>query len=515
MLDEAIGPCRAAIGAGGPSVQALDDIATLIEATLTRLLRARSAHADDRKQAIMRPLIKLLTSDSEFLVALAARVIERLRLFDREVARALIEAQTHENGKYGWHTVRALQAMAAADLADEVDDRAVAVDAAFARLTGAERAALREIKLHSLSAASIRVTRARGPGWLRRSHLLIRGQDQLLFRKTLLDSPELQERIAADMGWARAVACLYGGVPFADTERRRREIAHWQAVLASPATPPDRARHAAEVLDALAEGDRAARARPGLSLDSITVDSPLTSRLLRWLRGRLPSETVARLCLQVSRDHGESAAVRGDALLIWAAVGAEPPSRVRAELAGAVNADADLAGRVRWRLARAEFLLGDRLSTDSDDDGIAAVLAAAQATRPSATRPSMSRSRRTRSMRGRRCSAPGPPSACTGGCPRPSPAARSARPRCSTCCRSCCRQARMSSTRSPSSWTRSAGISSATPALAWSAGSAGCPRWPPRSRTGASGCWTRWRRCTRPTSRTRWTWLRAWDPTGR
>jgi len=149
--------------------------------------------------------------------------------------------------------------------------------------------------------------------------------------------------------------------------RRRRDLAHWQAVFGSATSARDRRRRAAQVLDALAGGGPVTTAGADLGAASVTVDSPLTPRLTAWLRDGLPGWHVAGLCRAIGEDPAERVAARGDALIAWAAAGADEPARVRAVLAAA-SRDPGTGRRLRWRLARALFVLRGRVG-DSRGDG--------------------------------------------------------------------------------------------------------------------------------------------------
>jgi hypothetical protein len=367
-------PSAEASALTGDAMAVLDDVAATAEAMIASLLRAPSDYGWEREDAVTRLLVGLLAGDSEFAIAFAARLIERLVLFDPSIARALLDAQVRESGRYGWQTVRALQAVASAEASAPVADRDAATEQAVGRLTDQELETLTRMRLRLSELSGDTGPQPPRPHCGLTRPALLRAE-WLPLRSQLLADPSLGALIAQDMGWARIVTCLYGGVPFADIARRRRDIVAWRRIHDSPTVTESRRRRAGQVLDALAEGDRAARARPGFSVESITVDSPLTGRLLDWLRDGESSAQVAAGCLAIAMNPAEEPAARGDALIAWAASGIAPPDQVHAELAA--TAGTPVGSRLRWRLARAEFLLKDRLSTDADEEGITAVVAAA------------------------------------------------------------------------------------------------------------------------------------------
>ena len=360
-------------GAAAPAdapIETVVGIAVTAEAMIARLLAAPRDHSGERQQAIRKVLTELLGDGRELAVALAARLIEGLGLFDSQIALQLLTGQFTETGRYGWQTVRALEAVADRDLDKTAGNTEAAVAAAIAKLSSDDAKALREIRLRRTGAAAASaapVGPPPGQGYL--------PTGELPFRAALLDEPALRARITADAGWARIVICLYGGIPFVDRVGRRREIDHWLMIRAGTAAADARHKRAGLALDALAETKRGTQPHVGLSVPLITVDSPLTLRLTGWLREGRSSGDVARLCLALAEDLTENADTRGDALIAWAASGADQPCHVHATLAAAA-ADTDVARRLRWRLARTEFLLRDKLAADAEDDDVADVVGA-------------------------------------------------------------------------------------------------------------------------------------------
>ncbi|MEV0944060.1 hypothetical protein AB0I90_27295 [Micromonospora wenchangensis] len=199
-----------------------------------------------------------------------------------------------------------------------------------------------------------RVERARTPPVLRVSPFL--PPSVLPLRAALASDPDVAARIMAEPAWSRVVLVLYGGVPLPGTRRHETLRRRLTADFDDEAMGCSRRAQAAVALDLLTAG--ADGSDPGVDdarIDpaAIVADSPLTSRLLAWLRDGTDLAVVGGSLIELASDTDQDASLRGDALVAWALLGRQPTSWPQM-----VDDDA-VTRRVRWRLGRALLVLGD------------------------------------------------------------------------------------------------------------------------------------------------------------
>lgn len=340
-----------------------ETVAPLLSTELTLQRGQRTA------EIVRRTLARALRAESMWDVSAAARTVEALGLFDREVAEALFAAQERDAAEYGWFTVRALQSMVAPPETPVEADPAE-VQRLWAGLTDANRKQL----------AGARLVVARRPA----APVI----DRLVLPRTLtpfraaLDSRLIGLVEARPVGLLRVVLCLYGVVPFLDTERWTAEKARLKAELVIDDTPAEVRHRAAVRLDTVIAKALAKKSGERL-LDpaAITVDSPLTPRLLRWIEDGTSAEEMARQLRLLAEDVSADDRARGDALAAWFALGTA--DSLRDAQAVLEQIDEGVRQRLTWRMDRASFVLADaaaRISVGSVVTAFeAATLTAAEA----------------------------------------------------------------------------------------------------------------------------------------
>ena len=332
-------------------------VAPLLSAELTLQRGLRTA------EIVRRTLARALRAESMWDVSAAARTVEALGLFDREVAEALFAAQERDASEYGWSTVRALQSMVAPPETPVEADPAEA-KRVWTGLTDSNRLQLAGVEL-------VAARRPAGP--------VI---DRLVLPRTLtpfraaLDSRLIGLIEARPVGLLRVVLCLYGVVPFLDTERWTAEKARLKAELVVDDTPPEVRHRAAVRLDTVIAKALAKKSGERL-LDpaAITVDSPLTKRLLRWIEEDTPIGQMARQLRLLAEDVSADDRVRGDALAAWFALGT--PDALREAEAVLDQIDEGVRRRLTWRMDRAAFVLADAAARISAGSVVTAFEAAA------------------------------------------------------------------------------------------------------------------------------------------
>jgi hypothetical protein len=296
-------------------------------------------------------LADALQQEAMWPVAVAARTVEELQLFTRQTAEALFEAQERDGEEYGWATVRALVSMAASAGTAARSQENDAVTGVWAGLSQDDQAALSGVAV----SAPLRPVDPAAPRWLVPRSLTP-------FRNAFDQS--LIEKVTVSPALSRLVYCLYGGFAFDDSRRWAAERARAESELNMADTDEAVRRGAAVRLDTvLASAFAVTSTDWPLSADHITVDSPLTTRLLDWIGAEEPVRyLIDRLC-ELVHDPAEDSLARGDALAAWCVLsGDEVPSPVRSYEV----LDAAARRRFAWRVSRAAFLLGDaaaRLST--------------------------------------------------------------------------------------------------------------------------------------------------------
>lgn len=359
-------------------------------------------------------LADALSDPSAPVRAAAAAATEALGLYTRRTAQALYRAQWLDSPESGWPAVRALQAME--------------VVAATKRRTGSAPgprevanawAGLSEEDRNALPALSVAQPDGRTALPLGEPPPRSPLADSLVpLREALIaDGGARAERLAASPGLLRVVLCLYGGLPFHDTQRWRGERARLEAELLIADAGAAARRDAAVRLDTVVVP---ALARQNSVPDRVdprhmTADSPLTPHVLRWLDDATPERDIAARLRLIRDDTGADAALRGDAVaaLVMLGAGAEgaadtdplapvdagrsseqPPlsrlrqaartllgssrSAPRQEDSPAALLPDDVRDRLTWRLRRAAYLLADATSrvtvgslvTDLADQGV-------------------------------------------------------------------------------------------------------------------------------------------------
>jgi len=133
---------------------AADTLAPLLTSQVT--LRG----GDRPVEVVARTLAKALHADSMLQVAVAARTVEALRLFDRQIAEALFTAQERDATEYGWTTIRALQTMIAAASRSPAGPYPADVASARATLPAQDARLLESVRVRT---AAARPEPTRGP----------------------------------------------------------------------------------------------------------------------------------------------------------------------------------------------------------------------------------------------------------------------------------------------------------------------------------------------------------------
>ncbi|MBR7839508.1 NACHT domain-containing protein, partial [Actinospica durhamensis] len=297
---------------------------------------------------------------TQWRLAAAARVAQALRLHDPRVVEALMRAQLRDGARYGWAVVRALQAMCV--LADAslrgvepgANQSAAEVLAGFDQET---RDRLTWVDLVPGSVAGIALpSRAPIPA-------------PLVPMRAGLDEALLARLATGPVALVRLILCLYGGTVFLDWWRWDAERTRLKSVLDVTDTPHATAHAAAVYLDTVVTP---ALSGPTTGLGSgkdltvlwpahITVDSPLTARLLDWLNAGESPEIIAERLRVLALDPAADPALRGDAAAGLIALG----TRTAADSLAAVHTALPEAAatRLAWRLERARLLLGDEVPT--------------------------------------------------------------------------------------------------------------------------------------------------------
>jgi hypothetical protein len=341
-------------GPEGSDVSADPDVVT----SVFRSLAVPGAAAVDEaaREAVREVLRDAVASEAPAVMARAAAVVGELRLADRSLLLALLEAQHRDRAEHGWHTVRALlrTIVPPADELPEPEPEAVA--AVVDGLDADDRQVL------ATMSASVPPRPAPTGRGLRRS---ARGvpipTDRLPFRAALAREEGLRRAVESSPPWRRLVLCLYGAIRFDDAVHWREERQRLVAIVQSPTTGAEERWRAAARLDSLVVPRLAALdVRPSLLTEAIVVDSPLTSDVLDWLDRGLTPDAAAAAALEIWADGAAGDDRRADALVAWAALGTEGPEGVRAVLRQ--ETAAPVLARVRWRLDRAAFLLHDTLA---------------------------------------------------------------------------------------------------------------------------------------------------------
>ncbi|GIJ36060.1 hypothetical protein [Micromonospora sediminimaris] len=323
-----------------------------------------SVQGDTAPRLICEALCEHLRDPFPASMVAAARLIDALRLDDRSVVQALLEAQHRDGADHGWQATRALlsvlhRRMAATGGGDPEEVRS--------RLDAEQQALL------AAMASAVPPTVGAGSG---RRRAGIRGTTTIGVRNqmriALTTEAALRDRVRGDLGWLRVILCLYGGIPFLDMIHwlRRRDEA--MSVFAAPTSGPAERYRAAVLLDTLIQPAIAARGPHPVALrpEQIAVDSPLTDRLLTWLRTAVPGSDLPGLLTDVLADRRLDTDTRGDALAAWLVLdtGEQQPSATAPFVGPAAEPDDDSAAveavrqRARWRLGRTDMLLGDALA---------------------------------------------------------------------------------------------------------------------------------------------------------
>lgn len=293
-------------------------------------------------------LARIIRTESMLTVTAAARAVETVGVFDRQVAEALFVAQESDSSEYGWATVSALHAIAGAG------GRHVPTDAhadQTAPLTDEDRRLL----------ATLTVTRDPSP----RGSSVGRAPlpRSLTPFRSALDGPTLERIRLAPAPLLRMVLCLYDGVCFRDTRRWSAERARLESELALSSSVTEVRRRAAVRLDtavasALGKPVSGRIPRP----DHIVVDSPLTSRILEWLRAGASVGSIARGLGAIADDATLTDKARGDAVAGLIALG--PTDEVGLDRYTPDQLDDGVRRRLTWRMDRARFVLGDAATVD-------------------------------------------------------------------------------------------------------------------------------------------------------
>lgn len=324
---------------------------------------ARDGAAGPERAAdlVGRAVAQAVESGSQWRLAAAARVAQALRLHDPRVVEALMRAQFRDGPGYGWAVVRALQAMCV--LADE-SLRGVepgANKSAADVLAGLDEPTREQLALVELVAGSVAgialPSRAPIPG-------------ALVPMGAGLDEHLLARLATGPVALVRLVLCLYGGTVFLDWWRWDAERTRLKSVLEVTDTPHATARAAAVYLDTVvtpalsgpSTGIGSAKDLTVLWPSHITVDSPLTGRLLTWLGaggGPETPEVIAERLRVLALDPGQDPELRGDAAAGLIALGTRTAADALAAVHPALPGAA--ATRLAWRLERARLLLGDEV----------------------------------------------------------------------------------------------------------------------------------------------------------
>ena len=321
-----------------------------------------SVQGDTAPRLICEALCEHLRDPAPAMAAAAARLIDALRLDDRSVVQALLEAQYRDSAEHGWQVTRALltvlhRRMAAIGGGDPETVRA-GLDT--------EQRALVDTMVRAAPPTIAAGSGRRRAGIRAATTIGVRNQ----MRTALTTEAVLRERVGSDLGWLRVLLCLYGGIPFLDMIHWLRRQDEAVSVFAAPTSEPAERYRAAVLLDTLirpaiaARGPRPVAFRP----EQIAIDSPLTDHLLTWLRAGVPGDDLPDLLAGILTDRRADPQVRGDALAAWlvldtgeAQAGATAPfvELVSEEDIATVEA---VRRRARWRLGRTDMLLSDALA---------------------------------------------------------------------------------------------------------------------------------------------------------
>lgn len=327
---------------------AVDDRPATAAAQLTALLAQPIPLGGAERPAdiVNGALAAALRADDGWLVAVAARTVEALGMFTRETVTALCHAQERDSPEYGWTTVRALHALASAP--KPVTDDPAKAAALVAKLPQADVDQLATVRV-------VKSTRRAAQAGFGRSPI---PRPLTPFRNAIADPAVAATLDSAGTELYRIVLCLYGGFPFRDTRRWATERARLDLEMRVSNADRTARRAAAVQLDTVVAS--ALRARPRadeVAPAHITVDSPLTDRVLAWLTDGTPPDRVLAELGAIAADPARPAVERGDAM---AALCVVDDTTARAALAGRV-AELDDAVRARlvWRLERARLVLGD------------------------------------------------------------------------------------------------------------------------------------------------------------
>ncbi|GIJ80558.1 AAA ATPase domain-containing protein [Micromonospora phaseoli] len=328
---------------------------------LEPLLRwTANVEGDTPPRLICEALCEHLRDPAPATMVAAARLIDALRLDDRSVVQALLQAQYRDGADHGWQVTRALltvlhRRMTATGGGDP--------EAVRAGLDAPQQA------LVDAMVSVVPSTAGAGGGRRRagiRSTTTIGVRNQM--RTALTSEASLRDRVRGDIGWLRLVLCLYGGIPFLDMIHwlRRRDEA--VSVFSAPTSEPAERYRAAVLLDTLIEPAIAARGPQPVAFrpEQIAVDSPLTDRLLAWLRAAVPGTDLPDLLAELLADRQLDPEARGDALAAWLVLDIGEQSAPLMAPAGDPTEDTAtveaVRRRARWRLGRTEMLLGDALA---------------------------------------------------------------------------------------------------------------------------------------------------------
>lgn len=307
---------------------------------------------------VSRAVAEAVDGGSQWPLAAAARVAQALRLHDPSVVEALMRAQFRDGPRHGWAVVRALQAMCV--LADESlrgvepgqEESAAEV---LAHLDEETRGRLARIEVVAGSFAGI-APPARAPI-----------PAALVPMRAGLGQDLLGKLATGPVALVRLILCLYGGTVFLDWWRWDAERSRLTSVLEVTDTPHATAQAAAIYLDTVvAPALTGPRTGAGSAKDltvlwpaHITVDSPLTGRLLAWLQEAESPEAIAERLRVLALDPGQDPETRGDAAAGLIALGTRTAADALAAVRSALPEAA--ATRLTWRLERARLLLGDEV----------------------------------------------------------------------------------------------------------------------------------------------------------
>ena len=303
------------------------------------------------------PLCDGITAEEKSQRLICVGVVRAAGLRDPAIVEALLKSQEFDGPDLDWEPTRVLLRILTEDLAG-ADGEETPAEETVDSLNPAQRNALRRgVRLQERRSRIKKTTRRR-----RRLRL---DPLALPMRTAMLEHPDLLERVQGNAAWMRLFTALYGGFDYAELGRlldlRTALTSEVDSLAVSPAA---RARNARRLdADVIPRISRFSDAKPAIAADLISADSPLTPLILDHLRSGADPSALAAELNAIAADADRDAAERGDAMVGWLMLAAEPGSGPAAlgALAGPDETTEPVRDRVQWRLGRSGMLCDDVL----------------------------------------------------------------------------------------------------------------------------------------------------------